>query len=95
MFVTMKQSNYVILFQASSGEDFGNNWETGTRECVEDPGPIDPCDLDSPTFTLAENLCYYLIDEYGKFIGIYVFWDLGNFLSIPVKPFYEIYHCCQ
>ncbi|PIK34071.1 putative IgGFc-binding protein [Apostichopus japonicus] len=50
-----------------SAADFGNSWQTGTRECIPDPGPLDPCDPDSPTFEQSEALCYYLVDEYGPF----------------------------
>lgn len=45
--------------------DFGNYWQTGQRECIPDPGPLDPCDSESPTFDQAQDLCYYLIDTSG------------------------------
>lgn len=56
---------WMFFQQASSPTDFGNSWQTGDMTCPPAPGPVDPCDTSSATYTSAEAICNILIDTEG------------------------------
>ncbi|PIK50541.1 putative IgGFc-binding protein [Apostichopus japonicus] len=59
----------------TSVTDFANSWQTGNRQCLPDPGPINPCEEGSETLSQAQDLCYELIKESGAFSGCHDYVD--------------------
>ena len=63
----------IFPIQARSETEFGNSWVVNPDQCDDvDPGPTDPCDEGMEyTREEAQDLCYYLVDETGKFCMLF------------------------
>ena len=75
-----------FYFQANNQLEFGDSWMVEGSQC-ESVEP-DPCDPESETYKLAEDLCYGLISETGPFTECHE--------VVDPTPYYEacIYDLC-
>ena len=82
-------SNAYFYFHSKvdKASEFGDSWMLEGGKC--DPGTEpDPCDPESDTYKLAEDLCYELIKETGSFYYCHE--------VVDPRPFHEacIYDLC-
>ncbi len=55
-----------IQLQLDNAIDFANSWSLNPETC-QGPGPEEPCEVGSPEYTLAQDLCYPLVNKNGPF----------------------------